>query len=368
MRPVRARGDHDDLRAVFPHRFGVEPHAGEHLDVPELVELDAAPVEDARPLAPAGELRDPAHDPADVVARVHEVDTPEAALAEHDRALHPGGPGADDEHVAVAILRGLEALGMPAAAELLARGRVLGAADVAPRVRLRDADVAADALADLVEPPLLDLAREERVGDGRPRGADHVPGAAGDDLRHLIRVGEPCDADDRLRSRLAHVLRPLELPALLEEPRGAGVLRPFRRRADGDVPEVDEVVGEADELEALVEVDAVRAQRGDGNPCRDGALAVHRLARELEELHPEARPVLERAAVLVGAPVVERREELHGQVAVGAVDVDDVEPGLAGPPGRGRPVLLDAADVVALHRLRRHEQVVARQLRGPDRR
>ena len=36
-------------------------------------------------------------------------------------------------------------------------------------------------------------------------------------LGHLIRVGEPRDADDRLRRRLADVLRPFELPALLEE-------------------------------------------------------------------------------------------------------------------------------------------------------
>ena len=138
----------------------------------------------AAPLAAAGELRDPAHDPADGVLGVHEMDAPEAALAEHDRALHPARPGADDEHVAVAVLGGLEALWVPAAAELLARGRVLRAPDVAARVGLGDADVAADALADLVEAALLDLQRQKRVSDRRPRGADHVPGAARDDLRH----------------------------------------------------------------------------------------------------------------------------------------------------------------------------------------
>ena len=44
-------------------------------------------------------------------------------------------------------------------------------------------------------------------------------------------------------------------------------------------------------------------------------------------------------AVLVGAPVVERREELHREEAVRPVHVDDVEPGRAGPsaprPRRG---------------------------------
>ena len=202
----------------------------------------------------------------------------------------PAGPAPTTSTSRSRVLRRLEALRVPAAPELLARGRVLGAADVAARVRLRDADVAADALADLVEPSLLDLAREERVGDRRPRGADHVPDAARDDLRHLVGVGEARDADDRLRGRLAHVPRPLELPALLEEARGAGVLRPLGRRADRHVPEVDEVVGEAHELEPLVEVDAVRAQRGDGDARRDGALAVHRLARQLEELESRSAP------------------------------------------------------------------------------
>ena len=41
----------------------------------------------------------------------------------------------------------------------------------------------------------------------------------------------------------------------------------------------------------------------------------------------EARAVLQRAAVVVGAAVVERREEVRRQVAVRAVDLDEVEPG-----------------------------------------
>src|SRR6185437_10085544 len=94
---------------------------------------------------------------------------------EHDRALHPRRPAADDEHVAIGAGCGREALRVPAAAILLARGGVLDAAEVAPELRLRDADVGADALADLVEAALLDLPRQERIGDRRPRRADQVP-------------------------------------------------------------------------------------------------------------------------------------------------------------------------------------------------
>ncbi len=367
-RPGGAGGDDDQLGPVLAHGLGVEPQVRDHLDVAQLVQLDPAPIHDPTPLAAPGKLRDPAHDPADVVARVDEVNPAEAALAEDDRALHPGRAGADDEHVAVAVLGGLEALGVPAAPVLLAGRGVLGAADVPAGIRLRDADVAADALADLVQAPLLDLAREERVGDGRARGSDDVPDAARDDLGHPIRVGQARDADDRLRGRLAHVLRPLQLPPLREEARRARVLRPLGRGADRHVPEVDEVVGSPYEREPLVQVDAERAQRGDGDAGGDGALAADGLPRQLEQLEPEAGAVLEGAAVGVRPPVVERREELHGQVAVRAVDVDDVEPRLAGTARRGGPVSLDAPDVVALHRLRRHEQVVAGQLGGRDRR
>ena len=107
------------------------------------------------------------------------------------------------------------------------------------------------------------------------------------------------DADDRLGGRLAHARRALELPALGEEARRPGVERPLGDRADGDVPEVDEVVGQAHELEALLEVDAERAHAVDGDPAGDRAVVADRRAHRLERLEPEARAVGERAAVLV---------------------------------------------------------------------
>src|ERR1044072_8528393 len=62
----------------------------------------------------------------------------------------------------------------------------------------RDADVAADALADVVEPALVDLHREERVGDGRAAGGDDVKCAVVDRLDHEVGAGEPADAEHRL--------------------------------------------------------------------------------------------------------------------------------------------------------------------------
>ena len=63
---------------------------------------------------------------------------------------------------------------------------------------------------------------------------------------------------------------------------------------------------------------------------RHGALAADSSAHLLDRLEPEARPILERAPVPVGAPVAEGREELHRQVASGRrTHVDDVEASIA---------------------------------------
>ena len=48
-----------------------------------------------------------------------------------------------------------------------------------------DADVAADAFADVLEPALLDLLRQERIGDRGPRRADQVEDARAD-LRTMV--------------------------------------------------------------------------------------------------------------------------------------------------------------------------------------
>src|SRR5215212_9751888 len=132
------------------------------------------------------------------------MDPAEAALPEDDRALHSRRPSSDDEHVVVRVRGRLEFLRMPAAAVLLACCGVLGAADVVAPLGLHDADVAPDALSNLPVATLLDLLREERVGDGWAGGADEIPSSAPHDFRHAVRARQAPDADDRLRGHLAH--------------------------------------------------------------------------------------------------------------------------------------------------------------------
>ena len=273
---------------------------------------------------------------------------PHAALPEHEGALEPRRAGADDQHLAAGVRRTLETLRVPAAAELLARGRILRARDLVMVERARKADVATDALADLVEPSLLDLLRQERVGDRRPRGADQIPDAAADDLHHSLRARQASDAYDRLRRGLTNVARPLELPALIVAARRRDVRGAVGDRADVHVPEVDEVIGQPNELESLLELDSVGPSGVDGEPGGDRAVVADGLAHELERLEPEARPVRQRPAVLVRALVVERGEELQRQEAVRAVHVDDVEPGVTGAARRRRVETLELPDAGAV--------------------
>ena len=73
-----------------------------------------------------------------------------------------------------------------------------------------------------------------------------------------------------------------------------------------------------------------------------------------EDLQREAQPVLERAAVLVGAPVGQRRDERRQQVAVRAVQFEQVEAGVGRCAGRRRRTASRIAASSAARQLARH--------------
>jgi hypothetical protein len=138
---------------------------------------------------------------------------------------------------------------------------------------------------------------------------------------------------------------------LLVKARRAGVLAPLGDVADVDVPQVDQRIGHFDELHA-VDFHLHRGrpvQRIDRKASGDGAVAAHGLAHLLERLEPEAGAIFQRAAVLVGALVVIRREKLQRQVGVRTVHVDDVEAGIARTQRRVDVILLDHRDVGQVH-------------------
>ena len=91
--------------------------------------------------------------------------------------------------------------------------------------------------------------------------------------------------------------------------------------------------------------------------AKDHRHAAHRGLDRAQHVEPEARAVFERAAVVVGAPVLERGEELRDQVAVGGVDLDAIEAGLLRARGGLRERRHRRGDARARHFLR-HDGLV----------
>src|SRR5262252_1609521 len=93
---------------------------------------------------------------------------------------------------------------MPPAAPLLARSRILRTANRHAIVPARDADVAADALADVLLAAGVDLHRQEGIGDRGARRADEVEHAAPDLADHGVGGGEAADPDHGLARDFLH--------------------------------------------------------------------------------------------------------------------------------------------------------------------
>ena len=117
-------------------------------------------------------------------------------------------------------------------------------------------------------------------------------------------------------------------------------------------------IGGADVLQRLRDRDRLVDREAAVHPfagreaCPDHHRGRHGGAHRLGDRHDEAHPVVERAAPVVGALVGERREELVEQVAVGAVDLDEVEAGARGALGGGGPGADEALDAVLVEGLR----------------
>jgi hypothetical protein len=145
------------VRAVVADVVGGEAPARHGLDAPELREHHGPVVDDPAPVAQGRQAAHPAHPAADLAFGLHEMHRLEAPAPERHSAFQPGGACPDDEDRSVGVGGDGEALGVPSAAVLLARRRVLDAAKVSEPVHLHDADVRARALADLVGPAVEDL-------------------------------------------------------------------------------------------------------------------------------------------------------------------------------------------------------------------
>ena len=346
--PSSTRREHDVIRAKGENIVGSEPTLAKDFDIGHARNLRDPPIPNPRIGRHAGKTAFPADAAAELASRLGQGDLV-TALTERPRGLEPRGPRADDQHATVRA-PGRDVLGMPSAAPLLANRRVLGTSQRRDDVFAGQTDVAGDAFAYVVLASFLDLARQERIGDARARGADQIQHAAPDLADHGVGRGKPADADDRLgRDFLDEGNIGLMVSFLRETGRRTVMLR----AADIDVPKVGQLGQHLDDLSALaLRRDAPLACNFvDGQTHGDGTAIAHRILGLLDEFAQQTGPVLETAAVLVATLVCSGREEVERKgKPVGRVDIYQVEADLPGSQGRLALPAPHLADVALVER------------------
>ncbi|MNF77635.1 hypothetical protein D3C84_597860 [compost metagenome] len=266
----------------------------------------------------------------------------------------------------------LELLRVPATTVLFHHRGVLRAVEQTALVELGHALVAANALTDVLGTALLDLLREERVGNGRARCTNEVCDTAAHQADHVIRAGVATVGHHRhIADHALNILDERQHPARLAKTRGRSVFAPFLIVADLHRPQVTQafLVHKLDDANTLIAgLDAVRALQGiDLVAGGDGTAVAALLLQGTHQLDEHPRAILYGATVLVGALVVAALEELHREGTVAGGHFQQVEAGILGALGRQDVHFDDGLDVVLVALGRVHgasRQQVGRQARG----
>ncbi len=208
--------------------------------------------------------------------------------------------------------------------------------DVGEALVAADAGGAVGALAQLVH--------EIRLGDQGAAQGDHVDALA----QHLVDVPIAADAahqQQRQAAALAQPGRPLQIIGRCVFGEGPEVAAADLRRGHAQPAALLQHLGQVF-LKGPV-------RRGVGQVAvdldEDGEIGAARLPDGGDDLGRQAEAVFGAAAVGIGAVVFQRGEELGEQIAVGAVDLHAVHPGLLGPQSRRREGAAQGIQVLRRH-------------------
>ena len=169
-----------------------------HLYILQLADLTGAPVAHTRPLGRSAARSRVTRPPSPAPAR---PDVLRSRAGQAHALPRAGRSGADDQHAVVRFFA--RCVRMPALAPFLAHRRVLRSGS-ASRSCLRKRRCCSRCIRGYRRCVLLDLARQERIGDRRPRRADHVENAPAQLTYHRVGRCEPADADNGLACHLLH--------------------------------------------------------------------------------------------------------------------------------------------------------------------
>ena len=335
----------DDVGVERQHVGGLGQGVVAHVDA-EASELGDAPLDDAQQVLAARVAGGEADLAAGPRHRLQHDDVV-AALARDACRLQPARPGADD-HDPAPVGGARDVVGHRL---LAARRRVVDAQRLAGLVDAVEAVGRPDARADLGLAPGDDLAHDVRVGEMGAGHPDEIDLALADGVaggRHVVDLGR---VQHSQRCRLAHTAGEVEVRRRRHavDRDHLGQLGLVGDVAADDVDEVDEPrrFQPPQHLQAGRRVDAAGHRLVDGHADADDEASADALTDGGEHAQPEAHAVVERPAVLVGAPVGERRPELVEQVAVG-LDLDAVHAAGLHPLGGVGVLADDAVDVPVL--------------------
>ena len=302
--------------------LGIEFAVGVHRHVAHLREGPHAVIANPSPGGHARELAFLQYPAAPVIGLLGDGDF-KALLGCDQRGFQSGGAAAHHQHVA--RLRGLrKSLWVPAAAPFFARRGVLGAAHRHAVVPAGNADVAANALADVVAVAFADLGRQKGVGNAGSRATDQIEHAAANLRHHGVGRGKTAHADHRAIGHPLHKVDNGLMSALWPEARGAAVRG---ARIHFHVPQIGHVREQADHAVgfAFIMVTGLAPQFFKADAQRHRRATAGLVARHLQHFPYEAHAVLQCAAIAVVAVVVLWQQKLVAEVTHAGIHIKNVK-------------------------------------------
>ena len=318
---------------------GIERDIGHLAQLPQPVFRDAVP--GLHPRQPGFKPK-PAAEILRPVCQRHAI----AAPRQRQRRLQPRRATAHHKHRTGTILA--HPFRVPAAPPFLACRRVLGAAHPDAIMPAGNADVAADAFADLRLAALVDLGGQEGVGDRGARAADEIQHAAPDHPHHGIGRGEAAHADHGFVGKGFDEIHHGFMAAFRGEARGGAVGSGIVHL---HVKQVRRVTQQGDHLVPFAggHLGRAGAQLLHRQAQRHGTAPVGGLAHGIDQLFHQPHAVTHRPAIGIGAVIVVAHQELIGQIAHADIDIKDVKARAFGAHCRLGVPADQVADIGGIH-------------------